>query len=179
MVHPSVSLVLVLALAVPVFAFGDFGACPNVTVVQDFDITQYLGKWYEIVRTSSMPFESGTCDTANYSLLKNGHVNVTNSETRDGKVTVAYGDAYCDDDGTASCHVKFSKLSPYAGYQVLATDYKTYSVVLSCSSVLGLYQWSFGWVLSRTPTLNVDYTDLLVKAGIKKQDLIWTDQTNC
>lgn len=178
MVHLSFSLVLVLALAVPTFAVGGFGGCPKVSVVQNFNITQYLGEWFEIVRTADMPFESGTCDTANYSLLPDGRVNVTNSELRDGKLSVAYGEAYCDDDGTGSCHVRFSRFSPYAGYQVLATDYKTYSVVLSCSSI-GLYHWSWGWVLSRTPTLEGNYTGLLEKAGLKQSELLWTNQTNC
>lgn len=170
--------VLVLALAAPSFATGDFGPCPEVSVVENFNLTQYLGQWYEIVRSGDMLTETGTCDQAHYSLLPNGHVNVTNSEIRDGKPKVAYGEAYCDRDGAANCHVRFSELSPWGGYQVLDTDYDSYAVILSCTSV-GVYHWSWGWVLSRTPTLEDDHTGPLLKAGLRSGDLIKTDQSNC
>jgi apolipoprotein D and lipocalin family protein len=178
MVHPILT-VLVLALATPSFAVGGWGGCPDVSVVQNFNLTQYLGQWYEIVRTADMPFEHGTCDQAHYSLLPSGRVNVTNTEIDNGKLSVAHGEAYCDNDGSANCHVRFSRFSPWGGYQVLDTDYKSYTVILSCSSI-GIYHWSWGWVLSRTHTLEGNnHTDLLLGAGLKEKDLLWTNQTSC
>ena len=43
------------------------GSCPNVPVVEDFDKSRYLGRWYEIMKDQANPGEwFGKCVTATY-----------------------------------------------------------------------------------------------------------------
>ena len=178
MVNRIASVLLLSALCLCVAGKGVFGPCPSVSGVDNFDIGSYLGTWYEIVRTTDMPFEEGDCSQAHYSVLPTGRVNVTNSEVRSGVVTYAFGQAYCDNDGSANCHVKFYWLSPYSGYQVLSTDYTQYAVVYSCFSI-GVYHWSYGWLLSRTPTIDAEYEDLLQVPDLGPSDFSHTNQGGC
>ena len=172
------SVLCLLTLALTVNATGGFGPCPSVSGVSNFNIANYLGTWYEIIRSIDMPFEKGTCSQAHYSVLPTGRVNVTNSEVRSGELTYAFGQAYCDNTGYANCHVRFSAWSPYSGYQVLSTDYSQYAVVFSCFSI-GVYHWSFGWLLSRTPTIDSAYEAFLQVPGLVNSDFMHTAQDNC
>ena len=54
------------------------GDCSKPELQADFDINSYLGLWYEFQRSESVPFESGTCIQACYS-LDGVKVNVQNS----------------------------------------------------------------------------------------------------
>mmetsp|Transcript_31003 Transcript_31003/g.22531 ORF Transcript_31003/g.22531 Transcript_31003/m.22531 type:complete len:107 (+) Transcript_31003:25-345(+) len=46
----------------------------------NFDVTKYYGRWYEIVRDSTIQYETGECVTADYSAEANGHVHVKNTQ---------------------------------------------------------------------------------------------------
>ena len=178
MVYRVGSLLCLLTLALTASANSGFGPCPSISGISNFNIANYLGTWYEIIRSKDMPFEKGTCSQAHYSVLPSGNVNVTNSEVRNGELTYAYGQAYCDDDGTANCHVRFSSLSPYSGYQVVSTDYSQYAVVFSCFSIW-IYHWSYGWLLSRTPTIDSSYEAFLQLPGLTSESFMKTPQQNC
>ena len=56
------------------------GYCPNPELVADFDPDAYLGVWYELRRDKDIPFETGECVTAEYSLNDNGTVRVSNTQ---------------------------------------------------------------------------------------------------
>ncbi|CAL1547349.1 unnamed protein product, partial [Lymnaea stagnalis] len=43
---------------------------------------------------------------------------------------------------------------PAAEYRVVETDYKTYSLVYSCTLFAGLFRTEFAWILSRTTSLD-------------------------
>ena len=43
-------------------------------------MTAYLGLWFEFQRSDNIPFETGTCVTANYTVRPDGYVNVVNSQ---------------------------------------------------------------------------------------------------
>jgi lipocalin len=66
------------------------------TVVKEFDIEKYLGKWYEISRFDHS-FERGLVGvTANYSFREDGKIKVVNSgykKTLDGQKSEAIGKA--------------------------------------------------------------------------------------
>lgn len=176
------SLVLCLLVLFPLASAKlGWGGCPKQQLVANFDINKYLGDWFEYVRDSSMPFESGECSTAHYELKANGKVKVLNSEVReDGEWHVAEGEAYCDGN-TAQCHVRFSNLSPFGDYEVLDTDYNNYTVVYSCTS-FWFFHAEAGWVLTRDATFNaeaqVDY--LIGKSnGLTRNDLHFTSHGVC
>lgn len=56
--------------------------CPsNIEVVDNFDVSQYLGLWYEYAKYPQYFEGDGVCVTAQYSLQTDGNVAVQNSQT--------------------------------------------------------------------------------------------------
>ncbi len=117
-----------------------FGSCPSVTVEENFDIESYTGKWYEIYRDRTFFWSTGgDCVTAEYTLQDDGStVTVDNSQM---SILFRYrgsfeGEATCESSG--NCYVSFfggSVDSP--NYQVIDTDYTTYTLIFGCSDMLG------------------------------------------
>jgi len=136
------------------------GQCPAVELQANFDIDQYLGKWYEIFRAESVPFGSdGDCGAIRYSRKEDGGVDVDNRDyviatdsfrSDEYGIDKSFGEAYCSDWTSGLCHVRFFTLTPWGNYEVLDTDYTTYSIVYSCTtSVGGAFRPRFMWVLTR------------------------------
>ncbi|KAJ8298402.1 hypothetical protein KUTeg_024933 [Tegillarca granosa] len=160
------------------------GKCPTVTLQKDFNLKEYLGDWYEIVKFPAS-FESGSkCAKAHYQLLPNGHINITNSGIKpDGTPTIAYGEAkIVATDGTAKLELRFSNLAPWGNYWVLDTDYKNYTLIYSCTNIAGLSHFEFAWILSRKRTLDEVTKDRLYnemeKFKIDTKHFITMDQTD-
>ena len=60
------------------------------------------------------------------------------------------GVAYCSAYDSGSCGVKFSFFAPYGIYDVLSTDYTSYTIVYSCTPVLAdAFNVEYLWVLTR------------------------------
>ena len=132
---------------------------------QPVDLTKYLGKWYEIQRDKSLPFEWGaTCSTADYKIkdAAEGVITVDNRAKFWWPYHTTSGLAKCSANGR--CRVSFSfhpeqDLDGPANYNVLSTDYESYSLVYSCEnlSFAGLHAKAEAiWILSRTPTMSED-----------------------
>lgn len=176
-------LVLVTVLN---FALSDFnwGSCPDIRhEIDTFDLSKYLGKWYEIARSEAMPFEKYECVQAEYSIKENGNIEVKNSQY-DGKDRLyAIGEAVTTSDPFA-LKVSFSdsilgKL--FSGnYQVINTDYSNYSIVYSCTNVYVAHV-EFIWILSRQPNLPQEQTETFLHyiqnvLGFSRDSLHFTDQ---
>ena len=74
--------------------------------------------------------------------------------------------ARCDSMG--NCGVKFLWW-PEGNYQVIDTDYDTYSLVYGCDTWFGTYWTTNAWLLSRTETLpqsTIDYAANLLKTKV-------------
>ena len=84
-------------------------ACLKPTLQENFDITSYVGNWYEFARVPNS-FEEGICDTATYTLQADGTVQVLNQEYLPDvpEVASALGQARCSSTSPASCQVRFS-----------------------------------------------------------------------
>ena len=52
----TIALTSTLALLCSVSARFGYGACPKVTLQENFDASKYLGPWYEIVRDEEFTF---------------------------------------------------------------------------------------------------------------------------
>ena len=66
------------------------GECPDVETKKDFNlnINSYTGRWYEMQRSFNIPFETGTCITADYSVLPSGYIQVINSQYLDEEAII-------------------------------------------------------------------------------------------
>ena len=143
------SLTLLWGLCLIPGCFSDSETDPALPPVPDFDLTRYMGKWYEIARTPN-PFEKGMHSvTAVYMLKSNGRVEVLNQGICNGKVKTIRGIAKMRSAGTGKGDLYVSFFRPfYSLYRIvlLGKEYQ-YSVVISRGG-------KYLWVLSRTKELS-------------------------
>ena len=146
------------------------------SVIDDFDLSRYLGTWYEIARFDHS-FERGLDNvTAEYLLRDDGTVDVINSGWKDGKFEVANGKAKQPDPLTDPAHLKVSFfLFFYSDYNVMMLD-DSYQV-----SLVGSKSPKYLWILSRTPELSDSVLDAVLEEaesrGYDTGKLIWVDQS--
>ena len=143
--------------------------------VGQFDVNRYLGTWYEIARFDYF-FEKDLDNAiAQYSLNKDGSVNVLNSgyNFKKDKWVSANGTAkFRGDKDVAALKVSF--FGPfYAGYNVVALEDYKYALVAGKNL-------DYLWILSREKTIpeNVKQ-DFIIKAkeiGYNTSKLIWVKQ---
>lgn len=147
----------------------------NSTVSQ-FDLSRYLGEWYEIARYDHS-FERGMDNTmANYILQDNGKVVVLNTGWKDGKFKLAEGKAkYPDPEGEpGALRVSFF-LFFYSDYNVMMVD-ENYQI-----SLVGSKAQKYLWILSRTPEPDPALLQMVLdeaeSRGYDTTSLIWVDQS--
>lgn len=139
------------------------GECPSpdsIPRVENFDLTRYVGQWYEIASDKATEFTiATTCTTAKYTPLANGNVEVVNRGYywyALGQYISVDGEASCQSTGEGVCTVNFfggEKTIP--NYYVLDTDYDNYSIVYNCTKA-GPFRHEYMWILSRSSTLELD-----------------------
>ncbi|XP_025099622.1 apolipoprotein D-like [Pomacea canaliculata] len=176
-------IIFACLLAVTAAQVTGFGACPPVVSQSKLNASQYLGDWYEIFVFPNT-FEAGKCIRARYSLKDNGRIRVFNRQIENGVEKQAIGEAFISDPSKpAQLSVRFTESSPYAPYWVVDTDYKTYSLIYSCQSILGLARFEFAWILSRNMTLRASIADglkgKLTAFGVDVRHFVQTDQSGC
>ncbi|WP_031434139.1 lipocalin family protein [Methylomarinum vadi] len=144
-----------------IFLPGCTGIPDGVEAVDGFNVSRYLGKWYEIARLDH-PFERNlTAVTAEYSLRQDGGITVVNSgydPVKQKRVSVE-GKAYLIETPEQG-RLKVSFFGPfYASYNIIALDKQDYRYAMVTGPNL-----DYLWILSRTPQL-----DEAVLAGLKTQ----------
>ncbi|XP_022064132.2 apolipoprotein D-like [Acanthochromis polyacanthus] len=180
----QVLLLLLLTAAASDGQSFHIGRCPEPSVQEDFNVTKYMGTWYEIERLPAI-FQKGKCAQATYTLLPDGTVKVYNEEIlSNGKINSIEGVAKIKNASQpAILGVSFFKGVPDGPYWVLSTDYQSHALVYSCSDYLRLFHIDFAWILSRTRELSQDIIsqlhDKLTAAGVNINRLIVTNQTSC
>ncbi|XP_030612795.1 apolipoprotein Db [Archocentrus centrarchus] len=178
------SCVCLLLLLVPVISAQTYhwGPCPTPKVQPNFNLQLYLGKWYEIEKLPA-PFARGKCIEINYSIRRDGTIQLMTSQIYKDKKRYAEGTGVVPDPREpAKLGVSFSYFTPYVPYWVLTTDYTSLSVVYSCTDVLRIFHFKYSWILARSPYLppeTVHYAEqLLIDEGIDIYRMTHTDQ-NC
>lgn len=112
-------------------------------VVQDFQVVGYLGVWYEQERYEQEFQVEFDCVTATYSLNDNATVQVLNenlsinNEFMPTSILGWAAPSFPDEEPLqAKLNVSFfGQLNDRVNYQVLATDYVTYSLIWSCYNI--------------------------------------------
>ncbi len=142
---------------------------PPLDVVPHVDLQRYLGTWYEIA-TIPQRFQKGCVGvTADYSLRKNGDIQVVNTcfqDTLQGKVRAARGKARVV-DRTTNAKLKVTFFWPFWGaYWIIGldADYRW--------AIVGHPSRTYLWILSRTPQMDdALYEELLELIASKGYDL--------
>jgi len=145
--------------------------------VKGFDIDRYLGSWYEIARLDHR-FEQGLSRvTATYSRRSDGGINVVNRGFKEqtGEWKEAKGRGYFVGEPTVA-RLKVTFFWPfYGGYNVIALDREGYRYALVCGP-----DRSYLWILSRTPQLENDIVQDLIKTarslGFDTDRLLFVEQ---
>merc|ERR1719350_830500 len=135
-----------------------FGYCQDVNPVGNFIATNYTGTWYEIYRDSNVPYEMNSeCVTATYTYDENNDpwpISVCNRANGDDCNVKAK--AQFDSEGNG--HVKFN-FYPEGNYQVLLTDYVSFSLVYGCDQWVSRFFPFYSqqaWILARERTLDLE-----------------------
>lgn len=150
------------------------GVPDGVTVVRDFELTRYLGTWYEIARLDHS-FERGLSEvTANYTLRNDDGIRVVNRgfDSSSGEWDEAVGKAYFETSSDIGM-LKVSFFGPfYGGYNIIALDHENYAY----SMVAGPDR-DYLWILSRSPAMDPAVLGSLVnrarELGFATDDLIY------
>lgn len=168
-----------IALALAAFLFPGLVSAQDRdydnSTIPEFDLSKYLGTWYEIARFDHS-FERGLDNVmAIYTLRDDGKVEVMNTGWKDGKFKVAEGKAKQPDPMMDPAHLMVSFfLFFYSDYNVMMLD-EDYQV-----SLVGSKSPDYLWILSRTPYLESEVIDqVLLEAesrGYDTSKLFWVDQ---
>lgn len=147
------------------------GTPPNdLPTVDKVDLYRYAGLWYEIARLPNSFEKDLECVTANYTLLKNGKIEVLNKgySTRKGAFKSSKGKAWRSDEKYPG-RLKVSFFWPFAGdYYIISLD-KDYQYAL-----VGDPSRKYLWILSRTQQLDESIQSNLIK--IARANGFETDQ---
>ncbi|XP_064456918.1 lopap-like [Ornithodoros turicata] len=173
------------------------GLCPSVKEKDDVDLEQFMGTWYEVLRTPFIMESFVNCvkfhyldkgDTDNIAVRLKGERATVSSvfSTNDrGTAVVIDGEINVKDGKPGSITLKANSFKYTSPMRVVATDYTTYAVLWACENNLisGIARRENIWVLSRTYTLNVTMQkvimDHLKKETYSSYFLLPTDQRNC
>ena len=154
------------------------GVPDNVEPVGNFELTRYLGKWYEIARYDHS-FEEGLSDvTATYSMREDGGVKVINRgfSSEENTWDEAEGRAYFVKSPSIG-HLKVSFFGPfYASYVIMDLDKDDYQYALITGP-----DKEYLWLLARSPELSPQIKTRLLNqaqtAGYDTDKLIWVTHT--
>ncbi|CAL4106414.1 unnamed protein product, partial [Meganyctiphanes norvegica] len=132
-------------------SFVESGKCPGVTLQDNFNYQQYAGKWFMGYKMDN-PFlgDVQKCIQSDYTVSGTGFSVRTSGQNFNGNNAEQIGEIKSTQEfPPASLSVFFPDTFP-ANYQVMETDYSSYSCVYSCTTTNN-HKSEFGFVFSRTP----------------------------
>ena len=146
-------------------------------VAQNVDLNQYMGKWYEIARLPNHFQKGCACSTADYKIIDDTYISVTNQCDKNGVLKTSTAKAWRV-DGKDNSRLKVRFFWPFTGnYWILyvSSNYK-YAVV-------GEPSREYLWFLSRTKTIDNKNFDLMKQVarsqGYDLRKLIVADNAEC
>ena len=156
---------------------GCLGMPQTVKPVTDFELQNYLGKWYEIARLDHS-FEEGLSQvTAEYSLRDDGGVSVLNRGylASDDEWKEAEGKAYFVNSESEG-YLKVSFFGPFYGsYVVFALERDNYDYAFISGP-----NTDYLWLLARTATVEPEvinqFVQMAKERGFDTDKLIFVEQ---
>ena len=153
--------------------------------IEDFDLKKYMGVWYEKARTPNFFQKTEAINTtAEYALLDNGKVSVTNSSLFENKERKINGEAKIfDKENIGDLSLTFgknffSKWLMRGRYKIVKTDYENFSFLYIKTNYFFFWSKIYAWILTRDPNpkeeVMEDYIeDFTNLTGLKREDLIF------
>jgi len=193
--QPSL-LVLAATLSSSV-AFLSLAPCKQVSGIDNFNVTSYLGVWYEYSNMFEIFEIGGKCIRANYTEREDGKIGVKNEQVNEwfGNYVSVSGTATPADPSNpnkAELIVSFTDFATSfaakigqngrANYIVADTDYSTYSLVYSCTQIWFTSKESL-WILTRDQKPEQSIVDTAYQKardlGLPVDSLAKTNQDGC
>lgn len=165
---------LLTLLSAVTLSLGCLGYPEGVEPVRDFELSRYLGEWYEIARLDH-PFEQGLERvSASYVLNEDGMIRVVNRgfSTEDQEWSEAVGKAKFareSDEG----YLQVSFFGPFYGsYVVFELDHEGYQYAFVSGP-----NTSYLWLLARSRTVEPSvirrFTERAQELGFATEELIF------
>ncbi|KAF7998115.1 hypothetical protein HCN44_009513 [Aphidius gifuensis] len=160
---------------------------PQISPMENFDKSQYIGDWYEIARIPNI-FELGQkCSTFTYKLNERKgslfEVITTKSEITNKIHKQIAINSPARDQPASVFNVYYAWLIKIGKLTILSTDYKNYAVKTLVTPLIGTSRLQMAWILSRNPTLSSEYhqlaEDVLRANNISPATLKPTNQIDC
>ena len=129
----------------------------HIIAVENFDVNKYMGKWYEIARFPHSFERNVTHAEAEYTLLDNGKVKVTNRGLRNGQSTSADGEArFRGKSDRGELEVTFFRPF-YGAYRIIYLD-DNYQLAIVTGDTM-----DYAWILAREPHIPPEQLQMCLK----------------
>ncbi|KAF2368084.1 Lipocalin/cytosolic fatty-acid binding domain, partial [Trinorchestia longiramus] len=163
-VRVSVVVLVCFSYIRPVITLGPsfvrFGFCSDVVQQPDFDMEQFTGLWYGILRVPNEYSPLKRCITSHYSAAdENGKfTNSRNGVAENGTEVHSELELMVVDDEFYAYSIPPRKSRPEIGVTVAETDYTNFACVYSCIQRF-TFKAEFVAVMSRTPSIKKAYVE--------------------
>ena len=160
----SIPVALVVLFTVLANGCGNFSPTNEIPPVTDFNVSRYMGKWYEIARLPHS-FENGVTDAqAIYTLQDDGTIVIENSGVKNTIPTSAHAVARSAMPGSDLGLLEVSFFYPfYTMYKIIYLN-KDYTLAIVTDNSM-----DYLWILSRKPLISkaelASCLDMLKKWG--------------
>ncbi len=177
--YRSLTLLLLSLCSVLIFSCAPQQPPSTIKTVASLDLKKYMGTWYELARLPNRFEEGLTHVKAQYYLMDNGKVHVTNSGVdEEGKLASVSGRAFLPNESYPG-HLALSFVPPYcwfyASYDVIYIDTQYQFAIISGGSDGDLL-----WFLARDSQVaekeKAHLIELANSKGFDTSKLIWVEQ---
>ncbi|BES91807.1 Lipocalin-like domain [Nesidiocoris tenuis] len=176
----TMSMVVLVRAQIP-----SLGNCPSYSPMQDFNMSLYMGRWYEAERYFNIYQIGGVCVTLDYVKDENNSTKAVRRQQSALTGSISESDGKVSDvrnSPQSTFFMRYSYLPMEIPYTILGTDYGNYSVAWSCNS-FGIATTTNAWILTRErhPSLETMQKAYAVfdKFNISKAYLMRTNEWNC
>merc|ERR1740131_826284 len=138
--------------------FMTVGNCfnPKPFLMADFMVEHYQGLWFDIESVPNQYQHTKACVTQNYTWAGDMMTVATRGLNEEGKKVRQSALMRVEEEKIDEPHPAYMTVEatgvPEAPYQIIDTDYETYSCVYSCLEYYG-FRAEFAWVFGRRPSI--------------------------
>lgn len=180
-------------------ASSGFGKCPNYPTMPKFNMTKFLGKWFEVERSFYLPEIASGCTTLTFedTTIRDTdgrpqlEIAIKTVNRWTGNPSVSIGEAITENEKSSIMSVQLKSRLPSAvarflpgsgKYQVLYTNYDDFAILWSCSSFVAVHADQI-WLLGRERDYSAEIRKKIYSAlkqlSLDPERLFISKNTNC